>query len=229
MEFVYLGHSCFQLNLGGKKLLFDPFISGNPLAGDLNPQSIEADYILVSHGHGDHVADLVSIARRTGALVIANFEITEWAKAQGAENVHGMNFGSTRFDFGKLIMVPASHSSSLPDGTYGGQPGGFVIQREDFGFYFAGDTGLIRDMEWIPLHYGRIDLAALPVGGNFTMDYEDAARAAGYIGCSRIIGVHFNTFPAITIDQEAAKAHFQSRQLELILPPIGKSMTFERI
>lgn len=207
--------------------MFDPFISENPLAASIDLKSIEADYILVSHGHGDHVADLVTLARQTGATVIANFEISEWASAQGLEKVHAMNFGSVRLDFGKLTMVPASHSSSLPDGRYGGNPGGFVIQGKDFGFYYAGDTGLIPEMEWIPRHYGRIDLAVLPVGGNFTMDYEEAALAAGYIGCRQIIGVHFDTFPPIEIDKAAARSYFAAKNLELTLPEIGQTLSFD--
>ncbi len=227
MEFIYYGHSCFQIELGGKKLLFDPFITPNPLSQSISLDSIEADYILLSHGHADHVADLVPIAQRTGAMVIANFEISEWAKAQGIEQVHGMNFGSTNFDFGKLVMVPASHSSSLPDGSYGGQPGGYIIQTDGFGFYFAGDTGLIRDMELIPL-YGPIDLAVLPIGGNFTMDVEDAARAADFIQCRRVVGVHFDTFPPIKINSQAAIEHFASKEKELIVPKIGERLNFDR-
>lgn len=223
MKFTYYGHACFSISLSGRTLLFDPFISGNELAKHIDIDSIEADYILVSHGHGDHVGDLLSIARRTGALVIANAEITDWTVAQGYDNVHPMNFGSRTFDFGKLHFVPAAHSSSLPDGTYGGNPGGFVIQAAEKSFYYAGDTSLSMEMHMIP-HYASLDLAILPIGGNFTMDPEDALYASTIIKCDHIIGVHFDTFGYIVIDHQKAKDLFSEAGKRLVLPTIGGSI-----
>lgn len=221
MQFTYYGQSCFLIEVAGKKLLFDPFITGNELAKDIDVNKIEADYILVSHGHGDHVADLISIAKRTGALIISAYEIVEWAMKQGAPKGHPMNFGGKKqFDFGTVKFVHAMHSSVLPDGTYGGNPGGFVVSTDEGNFYYSGDTSLMMDMELIP-RYAKLDFAILPVGDNFTMGVEDAIIAAEMIQCSNIIGVHFDTFPYIKIDHEEAYQQFKDAGLELTLPVIG--------
>src|ERR1043165_146381 len=169
MNFTFYGHSCFSIEVAGKKLLFDPFITGNELARDIDVNSIEADYILISHGHGDHVGDLVSIAKRTGAQVIGAYEGILWAQQQGVENGHGMNYGTFNFDFGEARFVPAWHSSGLPDGSYGGNPGGWLIKTAEGNFYFAGDTCLSMEMQLIP-RYTKLDFAILPIGGNFTMN-----------------------------------------------------------
>lgn len=224
MNFTYYGHSCFSIDLDGNKFLFDPFITGNPLIKDFDIKSIQADYILVSHGHADHIADLLDIAKNTNALVIANAEIADWIQNQGYENVHPINFGPKTFDFGDLHFVPASHSSSLPDGTYGGNPGGFIIKSQSANFYYSGDTGLIMDMQLIPL-YADLDWAFLPVGGNFTMDAKEAAICADFIKCDKVIGVHFDTFGFIEINHEEAEKHFTDKGKVLILPEIGKSLT----
>jgi len=223
MNFTFYGHACFAVEVAGKKLLFDPFITGNPLAKNIDIYSIEADYILVSHGHGDHVGDLMEIAKHTGATVISNAEITTWVAKQGHEKVHPMNFGARDFDFGKVHYVPAIHSSGLPDGSYGGNPGGFVIRNKDINFYFAGDTCLTMDMKLIPM-YTQLDVAILPVGGNFTMDAEEAVLAADFIQCNKVVGIHFDTFGYIVIDHEAAKQKFADVGKELILPEIGKTI-----
>lgn len=224
MKFTFYGHACFAIETGGKKLLFDPFISGNELAaGIVDIEKIEADYILISHGHLDHIADLVSIAQRTNAKVIAAAEIAGWAEKNGLNNVHPMNFGSATFDFGKLHFVPAAHSSGLPDGSYGGNPGGFLVHGTEKKFYYSGDTCVTMDMKLIPM-YAKLDFAILPVGGNFTMDAEDAVIAADFIQCDKIIGVHFDTFGYIKIDHSAAKETFRSAGKELILPQIGESI-----
>ena len=223
MNFTFYGHACFAVEVAGKKLLFDPFITGNALAKDIDIKKIEADYILVSHGHGDHVGDLLEIAKNTGAMVISNAEITTWVAKQGYENVHPMNFGARDFDFGKVHYVPAMHSSGLPDGSYGGNPGGFVVRNEEINFYFAGDTCLTMDMKLIPM-YTALDVAILPVGGNFTMDAEEAVLAADFIQCNKIVGIHFDTFGYIVIDHEAAKQKFAEAGKELILPEIGKTI-----
>ena len=223
MKFTSYGHSCFAVETSGMKILFDPFISGNPLAKDIDIDSIEADFILVSHGHGDHVADLVHIAKRTGAKVIGAFEVITWAQKNGVENVHPMNFGSANFEFGKLHFVPAWHSSTMPDGSTGGTPGGFIVHGAEKKFYYSGDTCLMMDMQLIP-RYARLDFAVLPIGGNFTMDADDAVIAADFIKCDKIIGVHFDTFGYIVIDHEQVKAKFNAAGKELILPEIGKTI-----
>ena len=224
MKFTFYGHACFAVETGGKKLLFDPFITGNELAKDIDVDKIAADYILVSHGHSDHVGDLVSIAKRTGATVICAYEVMQWAQKQGIEKVHPMNFGSFGFEFGKLHFLPAWHSSAMPDGSYGGNPGGFLVHAPEKKFYYSGDTCLMMDMQLIP-RYAKLDFAVLPVGGNFTMDADDALIAAEFIKCDKIIGVHFDTFGYIRIDHEAAKKKFKAAGKELILPMIGETIT----
>jgi len=224
MKFTYYGHSCFGIETADKKFLFDPFISPNELAkGKVDPNTVEADYIFVSHGHADHVADLVPIAKRTGALVIGAYELVSWAQSKGVENVHPLNLGAKTFDFGKLHVTPAAHSSSMPDGSYGGYAGGFLFHETDKKFYYSGDTCLTMEMQLIP-RYSALDFAILPIGGNFTMDVDDAIIASDFIKCNKIIGVHFDTFGYIKIDHEEAKEKFRTAGKELILPEIGETI-----
>lgn len=223
MKFTFYGHSCFTIEVAGKKLLFDPFITGNELAKDIDVDSIEADYILVSHGHGDHVGDLVRIAKRTGATVIGANEVVGWAQQQGCEKGHAMNFGPFNFEFGELRFVPAWHSSGLPDGSYGGNPGGFVLKTAEGNFYYAGDTCLMMDMQLIP-RYAKLDFAILPIGGNFTMNVDDALIASEFILCNKVIGVHFDTFGYIRIDHKAAKDKFNEAGIDFMLPEIGETI-----
>jgi L-ascorbate metabolism protein UlaG (beta-lactamase superfamily) len=223
MRFTYYGHATFAVEAGGKKLLFDPFISPNELAKHIDINTIEADYILLSHGHGDHVADVVSIAKRTGAKVIAMAEVIDWVTKNGVENVHPMNFGSYTFDFGRVSMVPAWHSSSMPDGAYGGNPGGFVLQTADGNFYYSGDTCLMLDMQLIP-HYAKLDFAVLPIGGNYTMDAQDAVKALEFVQCTKAIGIHYDTFPVIVIDKDVVKKTFEAAGKEVLLPGIGETI-----
>lgn len=224
MQFTFYGHACFSIASGGKRFLFDPFISGNPLAKDIDVNSIAADYILVSHAHVDHTADLLSIAKRTGAIVIGAWEVTEWVKKHGYENVHPMNFGRFSFPFGDVRFVQAAHSSSFADGAYGGSAGGFIVKLEEGCFYYTGDTGLMLDFQLIP-NFAKPDFTIMPIGGNFTMDVADAVIAAGYIQCSKIIGVHYDTFGYIVIDKEQAMQQFANAGKELLLPQIGETIT----
>ncbi|RZM26462.1 MAG: metal-dependent hydrolase [Pedobacter sp.] len=224
MKYTYYGQSCFLLEADGKKFLFDPFITPNPLAKHIDISKIEADYILVSHGHGDHVADLVTIAKQTGALVIAMVEVAAWAQKQGVENLHQMNFGRQKFDFGTVRMVWATHSSSLPDGSYGGNPAGFVLETAGKTIYFAGDTSLNYDMKLLADLY-KLDYAILPIGGNYTMDVDDALLATKYINCDKVIGVHYDTFPQIEIDSKDALAKFGRENKTLLLPAIGETIS----
>ncbi len=221
MKVTFYGQSCFLVETMGKNLLFDPFITDNPLAKDIDPTKIEADFILLTHAHGDHIADAVSIAKRTGALIISNYEITNWAKAQDLP-AHPINHGGKwQFDFGFCKYVNAVHTSSFPDGSYGGNPGGFVIWNEEGCFYHAGDTALTMDMKLIPMTCPPLDFAILPIGDNFTMGYEDAAFAADFIECSQIIGCHFDTFGYIEIDKKKAKAAFEAKNKNLMLLKVG--------
>ncbi|WP_443937540.1 metal-dependent hydrolase [Pedobacter sp. MW01-1-1] len=224
MKYTYYGQSCFLLETASKKLLFDPFISHNPLAKHIDKKGIEADYILVSHGHADHVADLIELAKQTNATVIAMAEIADWVQKQGVELVHGMNYGKFTFDWGTVRMVPATHSSGLPDGSYGGNPAGFVLEVDGFQIYFAGDTGLTIEMKVLADIY-KLDYAILPIGGNYTMDVDDAIIATKYIQCNKVIGVHYNTFPVIEIDSQIALDKFKREGKTLLLPAIGETIT----
>jgi len=224
-EITYYGHSSFLLTIGKTNILFDPYITPNEKAGHIDIDSIAADYILVTHGHSDHVADVESIAKRNDATVVANFEVATWFENKGIEKVHPMNHGGSKlFDFGKVKFVNAVHSSTLPDGSPGGNPGGFVVQSEDQTFYFAGDTALTYDMKLIGEEFS-VDFAFMPIGDNFTMGIADAVRAAELVGTRKIIGMHYDTFPYIEIDQAAAKKAADKAGLELIMLNIGENIT----
>lgn len=205
--------------------MFDPFISPNELAKHINIADIEADYILLTHGHSDHIADCVTIAQATGAKVICNFEIHEWLNKNGIQNTHPMNTGGKwNFEDFEVKCVVAQHSSSLPDGSYGGNPMGFIIFSEEGNFYNSGDTALTIDMQLIP-KWAKLNFAVLPIGDNFTMGPADAIEAAKMINCSEILGVHYDTFGYIVIDHEKTKKMFTDAGLQLHLVEIGKTIS----
>ncbi|MCP3869622.1 MAG: metal-dependent hydrolase [Gammaproteobacteria bacterium] len=197
---TWLSHSAFLIEHEGAKLLIDPFLTGNPLC-PIKAKEIEADYILVSHGHGDHIGDTVAIAKRTGAMVIANFEICNWLDTQGIKNVHPQHIGGG-FDYpwGRVKLTIAHHGSQLPDGSYGGNPCGFLLTLGDTKIYHACDTGLFYDMKLIGEE--GIDLAILPIGDNFTMGPDDALRAVQLLEPATVIPIHYNTFEVINQDPE---------------------------
>lgn len=226
MKVTYYGHSCFGVQVAGKHLLFDPFITGNALAKDIDVNSIRADYILVSHGHDDHVGDTIAIAKRTNAVVISAYEVGEWFGTKGITRRHTMNHGgAVKLDFGRVKLVNAVHSSVLPDGTYGGNPAGFVVETAEGNFYYSGDTALTFDMKLIG-EQTQLKFAALCIGDYFTMGIEDAIRAAEFIQCKEVLGVHYNTFPPIKLDPAAAQTKFANagKRLHLLMP--GESHQF---
>jgi L-ascorbate metabolism protein UlaG (beta-lactamase superfamily) len=224
MELTYLGHSCFLLDIGGTRVLFDPFITYNPLAADVDKEKIEADYILLSHAHQDHMADAEYFARKDNAAIVAIFEVCEWYKSKGIENVVHMNIGGkVSLPFGTVKMVTAIHSSVLPDGTYGGNPAGFVVESGEKTFYFAGDTALTYDMKIIAEQY-KIDFAFLPIGGQLTMDIDDALVAANWVNTKRVIGMHYDTFPFIQIDPIETLELARRAGKELTLLQIGEKI-----
>ena len=223
MKVSFYGHACIELHLEQSSILFDPFIRPNKLASNINVAEIKPDYILLSHGHEDHMADLFEIQKNGNSTVICIAEIAYWLNAKGLTKVHGMNIGgSYSFDFGKVKMVNALHSSSLPDGSYGGNPAGFIIRADGKKIYFAGDTALFSDMKLMADE--NLDWAFLPIGDNFTMGVDDAIKATGFINCKNIIGIHYNTFPPIQINEQEALDKFAAAGLNLRLLSIGQSL-----
>lgn len=225
MNITFYGHSCFSVDVAGKTLLFDPFITPNPAAENIDLAAIKADYILLTHGHEDHIADAESLLKSTGAVLMSNFEIVCWYQEKGFENCVAFNIGG-KVTIGALTFkyVTAEHSSSLPDGSYGGNPGGFVIESPAGSFYVSGDTGLTYDMKMLS-EFHHLDWAALCIGDNFTMGYEDAAICAEWAGVDKILGLHYDTFPQISINHSAAQQHFLSKSQQLYLPEIGESIS----
>lgn len=223
MKITYLGHASLAIGVSGKYIIVDPFISGNELAQHIDINTLKADYIFITHAHGDHILDVETIAKNTGAVIVSNAEIAGYYESKGFKT-HPMNHGGAwTFDFGIVKYVNAIHSSSFPDGTYGGQPGGFVIEAEEKNVYISGDTALTYDMKLIPMR-NPLDLAILPIGSNFTMDVDDAAIAAEFLDVTRVMGYHYDTFGFIKIDHEVAKQKFVNKHKELILLPIGDSI-----
>ena len=223
MKITFYGHASLGIEVGGKNIIVDPYISPNPKASHIDVNALKADYILLTHAHGDHIADVETIAKNTNATIVSNAEIAGYYANKGFET-HPMNHGgSWNFDFGKVKFVQAIHSSSFPDGSYGGNPGGFVIEGEHKNIYIAGDTALTFDMQLIPLRT-NLDLAILPIGNNFTMDVEDAIIASDFVECDKILGYHFDTFGFIEIDHQDAVKKFFDAGKDLMLLEIGASI-----
>ncbi|MDO6491539.1 MULTISPECIES: metal-dependent hydrolase [unclassified Cellulophaga] len=225
MKITFLGHATLLLEVGGKTVLVDPFISGNPKNNNqVDKDTLNPDYILVTHAHQDHVLDVEDIAKRTNAVIVSNFEIATYYENKGLK-VHPMNHGgSWTFDFGTVKYVNAIHTSSFTDGSEGGLPGGFIITSANKSIYIAGDTALTMDMKLIPM-FAKLDLAVLPIGDNFTMGVDDAIIASNFVECNTILGYHFDTFGFIEIDEAKAVEKFKAAGKQLHLLPIGDSLT----
>jgi L-ascorbate metabolism protein UlaG (beta-lactamase superfamily) len=216
---TFLGHGSFEIQTAGKTIIIDPFFTGNPQA-TVQAADVSPDVIIVSHGHGDHVGDAVEIAKRTGCLVISNFEIVSWLETKGLTNLHPLHIGGGRnFDFGRVKLTIAHHGSSLPDGSNGGSPAGILLTTADGTIYHACDTGLFYDMKLIGEE--GIDLAILPIGDNFTMGPDDALRAVKLIEPKRVIPDHFDTFPPIEQDPTAwaARVAAETNTEPVVLAP----------
>lgn len=224
MKITFYGHSSFGIHVGGKFILVDPYISANPQASHINIKALKSDYILLTHAHQDHILDVEYIAENNSeAIIVSNYEVATHFGNKGFKN-HPMNHGgSWKFDFGTVKFVNAVHSSSFPDGTYGGNPGGFVIEGEHKNIYIAGDTALTMDMKLIPMRT-KLDLAILPIGSNFTMDVEDAILASDFVECDKILGCHYDTFGYIEINHEEAIRKFFNKGKDLMLLEIGQSI-----
>lgn len=221
---TWLGHATLFIEVNGTRLLIDPFLSENPQA-TIKPEAAQADYILISHGHFDHVADALAIAKRTGATIISNFEICTWFNKQGHENTHPQHIGGGfNYPFGRVKLTPALHGSTLPDGTSGGNPCGFLLYLEGKKIYHAADTGLFGDMRLIGEE--GIDLAVLPIGDNFTMGPDDALRAVKLIQPKVVIPIHYNTWELIAQDPQAWKQRVEAEtQTRCVVINPGESYT----
>src|SRR5690606_34282923 len=222
---IYYGHSSVMLELEQHQVLFDPFITPNPQAEHVDINKLKPDYILLTHAHDDHVADVAAIQKASKAKILAVVETAMWVNRQDIpeSDIVPFNLGGTvKTDFGSVKMVYALHTNGTPDGQYGGAPVGYVLSTGGKKIYFAGDTALTLEMKLLePM---GIDWAFLPIGGHFTMDVDDAITAAKFVNCKNIVGIHYNTFPPIAIDTKVAKQKFADAGLNLNLPGIGEGV-----
>lgn len=224
MTLTFLGHAGLAISVGSYSLVVDPFISGNEKAKDkISLADLSPDYILLTHAHQDHILDVESLASAHDPVIVSNYEIATHYGNKGFKS-HPLNHGGQwQFDFGTLKYTQAIHTSSFPDGSYGGQPGGFILSAEGKHLYIAGDTALTYDMKLIPARY-QLDLAVLPIGDNFTMGIDDAVTAADFLECKNIMGYHYDTFGYIEIDHKEARKKFSEAGKELQLLDIGASL-----
>ncbi len=200
VKLTWYGHACWSIETPKATLLIDPFITGNPVS-PVKAAEVQADYILISHAHGDHLGDTVEIAKRTGATVISNYEIAGYCEGQGLK-AHPLHIGGGHeFPFGRVKLTIAHHGSSFPDGKYGGNPAGFLLTLGKTTIYDAADTGLFYDMKLIGEE--GIDVALVPIGDNFTMGPDDAVRAAKFIKPKVLIPMHYNTFDLLSQDAKS--------------------------
>ncbi|MEX0287815.1 MAG: metal-dependent hydrolase [Flavobacteriaceae bacterium] len=224
MQITFLGHAALSIETAEASILVDPFITGNDKAkGIIDVSALNPDYILVTHAHQDHILDVEAIGKRSDATVVSNYEIATHYQQKGLK-AHPMNHGgSWSFNFGSVKYTNAIHTSSFPDGSYGGQPGGFIISADNKQVYIAGDTALTMDMKFIPMTQ-KLDLAILPIGDNFTMGIKDAVLASELLECDRILGYHYDTFGFIEINHEEAIKAFEMAGKKLHLLEIGASI-----
>ncbi|GFD81914.1 UPF0173 metal-dependent hydrolase [Tenacibaculum sp. KUL118] len=224
MKITFYGHACFGIEINGTHVLVDPFITGNPLASNIDVDKVKADYILLTHAHQDHVLDVERIAERTGATIISNYEIVMYYETKKLKG-HPVNHGGTyKNDVFSAKYVNAIHTSSFADGSYGGQPGGFVVTAGEKSLYISGDTAVTMDMKLIPMST-NLTASIFSIGDNFTMGVDDAIIASDLVICDKVIGCHFNTFPPIKIDIEEAKEKFSQAKKELVILEIGQTIT----
>ncbi len=225
MKITYYGHSCFLCEIGAYRVIFDPFITPNPLASGVKVDELKVDFILLSHGHTDHIHDVERIANRTQAPVLAPYETGGYLRQRGVDGIIDGNIGGRfRLPFGTVRMVAALHSNRLPDGTYGGVAAGFILETPTHTVYYAGDTALTQEMKTLAEWYPQgLDAAFLPIGGYYTMDVADALLAARWCGARRVVGMHFDTFPSISVDRAAAELQAQAAGVELLLPTVEQN------
>lgn len=224
MQLRYYGHSCVGLFCGTDEFIVDPFITPNPQAAVINTKNITAKWILVTHAHHDHIADVALLMKQNDATLICNYEIANWYKKQGFTKVQAMNIGGNlTINQTKVYMCSAAHSSSFEDGTCGGTAAGFVISHQEKNCYLAGDTGLSMEMNILPQKF-KLHASFLPIGDTYTMGYKDALIASNWLQTDITIGVHYNSFEALTIDTKAAKQYFKEHNRTLTLMEVGQTI-----
>ncbi len=227
LNLSFLGHSCFLLESNNQKVIIDPFISGNPLA-KVSVNDVKTDFILLTHGHGDHLGDALELAKSNEAMIISNYEIATYCARNGVEKTAGLHIGGgSDFSFGSLKLTIAHHGSTLGDSmVYGGNPVGFIIRMDGKTIYHAGDTGLFLDMKLIG-ELDNIDVALLPIGGYFTMDINDAAKAVEFLKPKKVIPMHYDTFDPIKADPKKFAEKARELGTECIILEPGHSYGLE--